>query len=114
MSENLSISLENMLPQITEEVAAKLRERALASLTYQVEDAIKVKVRGYIEENILPTVQKELEAHDSEIRAAFVAAVVAASQAVAAKVKEAAEEKLTSWGGEKLVGELMSKIFSRY
>jgi hypothetical protein len=105
------IDVEKMMPQITEEVAAKLKQRAVDSLVYEVNHAVAKAVSSYIDENIVPSVKEELKAHDAEIRAAIVAGVVGASKALAARIAEDATKKLASYEGDQMVRKMVTSIF---
>jgi len=115
MSEsNMTLSIESMLPQITEQVAAEIRKKALDSLSYEVQSAVTEEVRRYMVENIVPQVTAELKKHEVEIRAAFVESVrQCATLATDAVVKKAAE-KMAGYAGDKMLKEIFGTLFPRY
>ena len=115
MSENnLNISVESMIPQITEQVAAELRKKAIESFGYEVQQAVTTEVRRYITENIVPTLTAELKEKEPEIRAAFVAGIVGTAHAVAEHARSRAVEKLAGYEGDKLIRSIFDSLFSRY
>lgn len=114
MSEEMSIKIESMLPQITEQVAAEIRKRALDNLSYEVTSAVQNEVRRYLVENIVPGVTAELQKHDAEIRAAFVEAVRQCAQLATDAVVKKAAEKMAGYDGDKMLKEIFGAIFPRY
>ena len=108
--DNLTISIEAMLPEITKTVAAELRVRALNSLQYDVQSAVSAEVKTYIAENIVPAVRKELAKHDAELRAVFVDAVRGAMELTAKAVLTATAKRLASYEGDKIVQTILRDI----
>ena len=108
-----NIAVDAMLPQITEEVAAELRKRALESISWEVKEAVQAEVRTYLTDSVLPQVRKELAQHEAEIRAAMVAAVRASGLLVAEKLQEAATKKMASYEGDKVLKDVFDKLFGR-
>lgn len=104
-----------MIPQITEQVAAQLRDRALARFEHQVAEAVAKEVERYISENIVPAVAKELQAKDAEIRAALVSGVCAAVDVLGRQIQESVTKRVAGYDGDKLVADVMRILTpSRY
>jgi hypothetical protein len=115
--EGLGTKLENsiaaMLPSITEQVTAKLRERALSNLEHQVTMAVAEQVKAFLSETIVPTVAEELRAAEPEIRAAIVAGVRGGSLALAAAIEKKITDKVTGYDGDKVIGEILRQLAPR-
>jgi hypothetical protein len=111
--DGLELDIKAMLPRITEQVAAELRTKAVERFQWQVSSAVEEQVKLYITERIVPEVQKELAAHESEMRAAMVAAVRGACVALTEHVTEAAIKKMASYDGDKAIREIMTSLFGR-
>lgn len=105
-----TIAIEAMIPQITADVAAQLRERALAGLTHEVTQAVNAEVKRYVAEHIVPEVAAELHAHKAELIAAVVAGVKASALALSDALARHATEKLGGYEGAKVVGRIMAEL----
>lgn len=112
-TEDMTLDLAAMLPKITADVAEQLRTKAVERLQYTVANAIEAEVKLYIAETILPQVRKGLTEHEVEIRAAIVAAIHGASMSLAARITEAATKKMSSYEGDKVLSDIVQKLFGR-
>lgn len=110
VGEKMGQAIEAMLPSITEQVAAQLRERALRNLEHQVTQAVGEEVKRYLTENIIPSVTAELKAADPEIRAAIVAGIKAASVQLAAQIEKRITDKITGYEGDKVVAAILRQV----
>ena len=109
----MEIKLEDMLPGITAEVAAKLKQRAIESLEYAVTTAVGKTIEDYIKTDILPAVQAEVQAHHAEIKAAVVAGVLGAMKAASEQIQKKAIEKLTGHEGDRVISSILDAIKPR-
>ena len=105
------IDIEELIPRVTEEVAAKMRENAMTALSYQVQHAVSTAISKYIEDNIIPSVRQELAAHEAEIRAAFVAGIKGACVALAERIEKDAAEKMASYNGNDLLKSVVNSLW---
>lgn len=110
----LNIDLSAMIPRVTEEVAAKLRESAFDNLKYQVTQACALEIKKYIEENIVPSVRAEMVKHEAEMKAAIIGGILASMSDLTARIHADAVKKIAGYDGEKLVADIVGKLFSRY
>lgn len=117
MSENqepkFAIAIESMLPQITEQVAAELKKRALDVLSYEVGAAVRTEVERYIKENIVPSVRAELAAHETEIRASFVEGIRQACLLASTKIVASATKKMADYEGDKVISDVVRALFGQ-
>lgn len=104
------IAIDAMLPAITEQVAAQLRQRAFDALTYRVNEAVAAEVQRYITENIVPAVTAELEAHRAELIAAVIAGVQASMVALSTATVKHVTDRLTGYDGSKVVGKILGEL----
>jgi hypothetical protein len=102
-----------LIPQITEEVTAALRDRAIQNFSYSVTNAVGEQVSKYIQENVVPLVAVELKSRDAEVRAAVAAAFIASVDALAENLKATAIKKMAGYDGDKLVSEFVRAVFGR-
>lgn len=98
---NLDIAA--MIPRITEEVAATIRQKTLDSFNYSVGQAVQQEVTRFIRDRIIPEVSKELEDSGPQIRAAFVAGVQGACALVAQSIVDSTKKRLAGYEGDQLV-----------
>ncbi len=105
-----SIELKEMLPWITEQVTAELRNRAVDAFKYNATEAVSKEVNRYIQEVIVPEVSKELQSKRAELIAVFVASVNDVANMTADAIKTQALKNLTSYGSENLIGAFMKNI----
>jgi hypothetical protein len=105
------IDIDELIPRVTEEVAAAMRERAMASLDYQVQAALRTTIEEYITANIVPSVRAELTKNEAEIRAALCAGIVAGCNALAAKLAESATKKIEGYEGDKLLEVVVQTVW---
>ena len=101
--------VKNLIPQIEEQIT----KRALDSLGYAVQERIKEAVLKHVDEVVMPLVKEQLAADTAEHAALLVAAMNRVTAELAQRVEEIAIKKLASYDGNKLVGELMTKMFGR-
>lgn len=112
--EPMNLDISKMIPRITEEVTAKIRERAVESFGYEVNRAVAAQVQAFITEHIVPDIAAELKARSPELRAAVVAGVFGAMDALSEKVKKAAVDKIAGYDGDKVIREFIAAIYPRY
>lgn len=114
MSEpELGLDIKAMLPRITEQVAAELRQKAVERFQWQVLSAVEEQVKLYITERIVPEVQRELAEHEAEIRASMVAAIRGACVALTEHVTESATKKIAGYDGDKAIKAIVDQLFGR-
>lgn len=103
-----------MIPRITEDVMAAMREKAIQSFSYQVQQAVGAEVQKFIAEQIVPDIAAELKARSPELRAAVVAGIFGAMDALAEKVKKSAVDKISGYDGDKVIKDFISTIYRGY
>lgn len=103
-----------LMPQMTEQVAAQIRERALANLEHVVASAVTEEVKKYIANVIVPSVQAELAAHEGTIKAGVLAAVKVVAERCGTALVEQMTEKLTGYQGDKLVRDIFGPLMRGY
>lgn len=103
-----------LMPQLTEQVAAQIRQRALSNLEHVVASAVTEEVKTYVADVIAPTVRAELVKHDADIRASVVAAVKLIGENVAAELVKQVTEKLSGYQGDHIIKEVFGPIFRGY
>jgi hypothetical protein len=109
-----NIDISSLIPQITADVTAAIRERAINGFTYAVQQQVGEQVSAYIKEQIVPLIADELKANHAELRAAIVKGVYASVEALAEKLRTAAVAKITGYDGDKLIKEFIGQVFPRY
>lgn len=107
----LKVDISELIPRITEQVASELRQKATQRFEYAVTEAVAVEVKRYIAENIVPGVTKELEKNDATIRAAIVAGVAVAADALRDKIIKEATDRITGYQGNELVRKFVDAVF---
>lgn len=107
----VGIDFTAMIPQLTQEVSAELRRRAVESLQYEASAAVSAAVKEFIATNIVPAIQAELTASSAELRATFLAAVKQSVTLSAAQLVEHTQKRLGAYDGEKVVRETLRAIF---
>lgn len=107
-------TIQSLIPQLTEEVAAKIRERCLSNMEYNVAQQVMLVIGEHIKTVIVPAVQADLEAHTDEIKASVVAAVKQVSVTIGVALVAKATEKLASYEGDKLLAGMLGPLFRGY
>lgn len=107
-------TIQSMIPRLTDEVAAEIRNKCIANMTYDISKQVTAEVGKHIEEVILPAVRLELQEHEAEIKASVVAAVKATFAAVGEKLVKHTVEKLAGYEGDKLLTQMLGPLLRGY
>lgn len=107
-------TIQSLIPQLTEEVAAKIRERCLSNLEYKVSEQVQAAVNEHIATIIIPAVKADLAAHEEDLKAAVIAAVKQVGVTIGAALVEHATKKLASYEGDKLLTQMLGPLFRGY
>lgn len=107
-------TIQSLIPRLTEEVAAKIRDNALQNLQWDVARKVQEEVGKYIEDVIIPAVRAELADHEAEIKASVLAAIRATFDAVGAALVASATKKLASYEGDKLLTQMLGPLLRGY
>jgi hypothetical protein len=102
-----SISIQDVLPKVTADVAVELQKRAVERFQWAVQEAVGKQIQQYIAEKIMPEVAKELAEKDAVIRAALVAGITQACVEAGEAVRVAMTKKLSGYEGDKVIGQLL-------
>lgn len=107
-------TIQSLIPQLTEEVAAKIRDRCLSNMEYNVAQQVQLLVGEHIKEVVVPAVHAELAAHGDEIKAAVIAAVKQVALTIGTALVAKATEKLAGYDGDKLLAGMLGPLFRGY
>lgn len=107
-------TIQSLIPRLTEEVAAKIRDQALSNMQYSVAKQVEAEVAKYVAEIIIPAVRADLVAHEEEIKASVVAAIKALFDAIGAALVEHTVKKLASYEGDKLLTQMLGPLLRGY
>lgn len=103
-----------MLPQITMEVVAAIKEQALRNLQYTTATAIQEAVTEYVKTEVLPAVKDELRANDAVMKAAILASTKGVAELLCESIVDSARKKLAAYDGDKLVASVFGPLFRSY
>lgn len=103
-----------LVPSMTEEIAKKIKDRALGNLEHSVAQSVSTEVQRYVGEVVMPAVRLELEAHETEIKAAVLAAVKATWAKIGEAMVEYTTKKLASYDGDKLLQQMFGPLLRGY
>ena len=103
-----------MIPQMTLEIAGKIKEQALGNIERYASSAIADEVKKYVADTIIPMVQQDLAAQQDAIKAAIVAACKGVAEALAEALTSKMTAKLASYEGDKLITAVFGPMFRGY
>jgi uncharacterized MnhB-related membrane protein len=107
-------SVTAMIPRMTQEIAAKIQEQALANIRHTTAQAISDEVTKYVAEIVMPLVRSELLAQQDDIKAAILAASRGVADALAEHLVRHATVKLASYEGDKILERVFGPLFRGY
>lgn len=107
-------SIKEMIPQMTAEVAEKIRERALSNIEYSVAQAVQEEAKKHVAEVVIPAVREQLVQHEAEIKAAVLAAIKGIAEQIAKTLVQKATAKLAGYEGDKLIKDMFGPMFRGY
>lgn len=103
-----------LVPSMTEEIAKKIKERALGNLEHSVAQSVSTEVQRYVGEVVMPAVRADLAAHEAEIKAAVLAAIKATWAKIGEAMVEHTAKKLASYEGDKLLQQMFGPLLRGY
>jgi hypothetical protein len=106
----MEINVERLIPAITAELAEKIKQRAEEALTYQVQEQIRKAVTAFIEAEILPAVQVELETHRATLTAAIITGLVGAAKAAGDAITTQVAARMSGHEGGKVIAAVFDAI----